>query len=161
MGDMRRGVLGLSAGLTALALAPLPSTPAVAGCAARELSVAGDLGSRQSPVVLVRGEEVTVDGRRFIDGCDDTGGGDAFGCSTDEPEPEIPVEDARLELLESAAGEHGLVLGEADADHAGRVSWTVTIPVDAPLGRGVLVAAFSDGLHVVVRPSDARRTGPS
>jgi len=104
---------------------------------------------------------VTVDGRRFIDGCDDTGGGDAFGCSTEEPEPEIPVEDARLELLESAASEDGLVLGEADADDAGRVSWTVTIPADAPLGRGVLVAAFSEGLHVVVRPSDARRTGGS
>lgn len=143
----------------AVALAPFPSTPAVAGCAGPQLSVAGDLGSRRAPVELQRGDEVTVDGRHFVDGCDDTGGGDAFGCSTEEPEPEIPVHDARLELLESAGSTDGLVLGEADADDAGRVSWTVTVPVDAPLGRGVLRAAFSDDLHVVVLASDARRTG--
>jgi hypothetical protein len=161
MGDVRRSVVGLSMGLSVLAVAPLPSTPAAAGCAGPQLSVGGDFGGRDSPVTLHRGEEVTVDGRYFVDGCDDTGGGDAFGCSEDEPEPEIPVEDARLELLESDASEDGLVLGEADADDAGRVSWTVNVPADAPLGRGVLRAAFSDGLHVVVRPSDGRRTGAS
>jgi hypothetical protein len=161
MGDVRRGVVGLSVALAAVVVAPYPSTPAVGDCSAPQLSVGGDLGSRKTPVVLHQGAEVSVDGRYFVDGCDDTGGGDVFGCSHDEPEPEPPLQDAELELLDSTRSEHGLVLGVADADDRGDISWTVTVPADAPLGRGVLRAAVSSDLYVVVRPSDGRRTPPS
>ena len=161
MGDVRRGVVGLSVGVAMLVLAPLPSSPAAGSCAAPQLSVGGDFGGRDSPVTLHRGEELTVDGRYFVDGCDDTGGGDAFGCSEDEPEPAVPLEDAQLELLDSARSTSGLALGVADADDHGRIAWTVTVPADAPLGRGVLRVTRSGDLYVVVQPSDARRTGGS
>ena len=137
--------------LGGLAVAPFPSSPAAASCVAPQLSVAGDLSSCQEPIELRRGDEVTVDGRYFHDGCDDSGGGDSFGCSSDEPELEPPLQDVELEFFEKAASTDGTVLGAADADDESRTSWTFVVPADAPLGRGVLRAAFSDVLFVVVR----------
>lgn len=118
---------------------------------APELSIAGDRSSRSQPIELRRGNEVTVDGRFLHEGCDDTGGGDAFGCTAEEPEPEIPLQDVELELLEKATSTDGTVLSTADADDESKASWTFTVPLDAPVGRALLRAAFSDPLHVVVR----------
>ena len=150
MGDVRRRVVGLLLVLSCVALAPYPSSPSAAGCAAPQLSVGGELSTRQRPVELRRGSEVTVDGRFFHDGCDDTGGGDAFGCSADEPEPEPPQTDVELVLLERSADVEGVSLSVADADEAARATWTFTVPADAPLGRGVLRAGTSDELYVLV-----------
>lgn len=137
--------------LSGLALAPYPSTPASAGCVAPQLSVAGDLGSRQRPVELRRGDEVTVDGKYFHDGCDDTGGGgDSLGCTTEEPEPEPPMQDVDLVLLEKRSGSEGLSLAVTDANEDSRATWTFTVPEDAPLGRGILRAETSGDLYVVV-----------
>jgi len=150
MGDMRRGVVGLLLVLAGLAVAPYPSSPAAGGCVSPQLSIAGKLSSRQSPVELRRGDEVTVDGRFFHDGCDDTGGGDAFGCSTDEPEPEPPQQDVELVLLEKPADPEGVSLSVADADEEANATWTFTVPTDAPLGRGILRAGTSSDLYVLV-----------
>jgi len=143
--------VGLLLVLGGLAVAPFPSAPAAAGCVAPELSIAGDRSTRQQPIELRRGDEVTVDGRFFHTGCDDTGGGDSFGCTADEPEEEVPMDDIGLRLLEKPASTDGPVLGTADADDESRASWTFTVPLDAPTGRGVLRTASSDPLHVVVR----------
>lgn len=136
--------------LSGLAVAPYPSSPASAGCASPQLSVDGDLGSRQRPVELRRGDEVTVEGRYFHDGCDDTGGGDAFGCSTDQPEPEPPMQDVELVLLESKTASEGLPLAVTDADEDSKATWTFTVPDDAPVGRGILRAETSSELYVRV-----------
>lgn len=107
--------------------------------------------------MLARGEQVRVEGRGFVDGCDDTGGGDAFGCTHDEPEPVIPRADVELRLSSGAVQAEnapGVVLGRADAgtaddDRLGQVVWTVVVPTDAPPGRALLDADGAE-LEVVV-----------
>jgi hypothetical protein len=143
-------VVGLCVVIAALALAPYPSSPSVAGCVAPQLSIGGDQSSREHRIELRRGDQVTVDGRFFHEGCDDTGGGDAFGCSADEPEQEIPLDDVELLLLENPASTNEIGLGITDADDESRTSWTFTVPLDVPVGRAVLRAAFSDPLYVVI-----------
>ncbi len=136
--------------LVGLAVAPLPSGPAAAGCVAPELTIGGDHGSRQQPVELRRGQEVTVEGRFFHEGCDDTGGGDTLGCTTEQPEPTPPMEDVELVLLERQSDAAGLPLGVADANAHDEATWTFRVPADAPAGRGVLRTQTSGVLFVHV-----------
>lgn len=136
--------------LVGLAVTPYPRSPAAAGCVAPELIIGGDPGSRQQPVELRRGQQVTVDGRYFHDGCDDTGGGDAFGCTTEDREPTPPMRDIELVLMERQSDASGIPLAVADADAGDEASWTFTVPADAPLGRGVLRTQTSGALFVRV-----------
>lgn len=78
--------------LIALSLLPAGGG-AQASCAAPYLTL-GDLA-------VSAGSPLTVEGRAFVEGCDDTGGGDAFGCSTDEGETEVPMEDVLLEVRQA------------------------------------------------------------
>jgi hypothetical protein len=136
--------------LLGLAVAPYPSSPASADCAAPQLSIDGEYSSRGDPIELQRGDEVTIEGRYFVDGCNDTGGGGAFGCSQDEPESTPPQQNVELQLLEKRSSATGISLGRADADGDGRATWTITVPSDAPTGSGVMRAGTSSELYVTV-----------
>ena len=71
----------LMTALVGLAVVPLPTSPASAGCVAPWLSFDGDYPASDERVPLMRGEEVTVLGRAFRDGCNDTGSpSGGFGC---------------------------------------------------------------------------------
>ncbi len=135
--------------LTTLSLVP---TGASASCAAPDLRVGGSWEG----VVLVPGQAVAVEGRAFVEGCDDTGGGDAFGCSRAEGEREVPYADVLLELRQ------GSRVWELDAEDAsttpgsvGRVEWDVTVPEGVRPGEARLVATAPRlgepaVLHVIV-----------
>lgn len=120
--------------LTTLSLVPAGAS---ASCAAPDLRVGGSWEG----VVLVPGQAVVVEGRAFVEGCDDTGGGDAFGCSRAEEEREVPYADVLLELRQ------GSRVWELDAEDAsttpgsvGRVEWDVTVPEGVRPGEARLVA---------------------
>lgn len=130
----------LLAGLL-LALSPLgpAAGPAVASCPAPYLEL-------EPGQVLAGSFEVT--GRAFVDGCRDSGGCAQVGCSTrctwDDPEPQ-PLTDVALTLRQAG---RTWILAETDADDAGRVSFTTTLPPDAKPGRAVLTAV-GEGPYVV------------
>jgi hypothetical protein len=84
---------------------------------------------------------VTVDGSRFVDGCDDTGGTTVLGCSSDG-ETETPMRDVTLTLEQ---GQRQWDLGTQDArgepeEQRGEITWQVTIPEDVGPGRATLTA---------------------
>jgi len=127
----------------ALLLAPLlvlPAGGATASCAGPQLTVPeGPLSSG-----------TVAEGRFFVDGCNDQGGGSVLGCTTEEPEVETPMEDVELVLVQ---GGQEWVLGVEDADTAeegrlGQLSWQVALPPDVRPGRARLIA---DGARLRVR----------
>lgn len=136
--------------LLAVALAPYPSAPAAASCAAPELQVAG---TSEQPPVLTVGGPVRVTGRSFVDECDDTGGGSVLGCS--EPEVVVnPLSDLTLELRQA---DRTWQLGTTDAESAddgrlGRAVWRVVVPPDVQPGQARLVAGDSEPLPVTIAP---------
>jgi len=141
--------LGLAAALL-VTVAPWPSWQASASCAGPYLKTPG---SRAAPPVLVRGSSNTIEGRAFVDGCNDTGGSDAWGCSSDEGETESPMEDIMLTIRQ---GQRKWQLGSEDAGNAddnklGHVSWEVTIPRALKPGRATLATESSEPVPVVVR----------
>ncbi|MBZ5737627.1 hypothetical protein [Nocardioides mangrovi] len=142
---MSRTLIALLLGLTGLAAAPFPSSPAAAGCAGPQVVVPGVDVARDRPV-LTRGSEVTVRGRYFLDGCDDTGGSSAtLGCTTDdEGETVQPSRDVELRL-------NGELVGTADADEDGRITWTFTVPVDLPVGPATMDSYSGDEIRVRIR----------
>lgn len=126
--------LGLLLGaLVLLAVAPYPSGPAAASCAAPLLSNLDD-------VDLTRGATVTVEGRGFVDGCRDSMSCPAFGCGECEwnDPPPAPLSEVRLELRQQG---RSWDLGVADADESGAISWTFVVPGDARPGRARLIGA--------------------
>ncbi|WP_121253659.1 hypothetical protein [Nocardioides ferulae] len=137
--------------MLAAAVAPFPQQPAAASCAAPSLEVPG---AARTPVVLHAGERVTVTGRGFVEGCDDTGGGSVLGCSGgDEGETEEPMSDVELVLLHGRPTPTQVSLAVADAGTAddgrlGQVTWTFTVPADQPLGPAVLKTEGSEPLRV-------------
>lgn len=146
---MRRRLLA-SAILLGLAFAPYPQPAAHAQCASPSLKVQG---ADESPALLHRGDQVTVTGRGFVDGCDDTGGGSAFGCSGEDGETEVPLDDIELVLVRQRPVLHQTALGVSDAGSAedgqlGWVTWTFTVPNGHPLGRSSLVTEGSSRLPV-------------
>jgi len=134
-------VLAAAAGLGLFAPAP-----AGASCVGPQITVPGapspsttvvPLGGTDSTTVPVRlraGSTVTVSGRYFANGCDDTGGGPAGplpGCSAAGPPPAAPAQDVGLDL---EVGGRVVRLGTADADQGYAVRWTVTLPPEVGAG---------------------------
>lgn len=145
---MRRPLLVLLLALLGLAVAPLPSTPAVASCAAPYLDLPRD-------PTLSRGTSATVEGRAFVDGCRDTMScSETLGCGSCEYDapPERPLRDLTLELVR---GTRTWPLGTADAGteedgRLGEVSWEFVLPADLPPGPAVLRVDGADLAEVVV-----------
>ncbi|MCD4534720.1 hypothetical protein LRP67_11560 [Nocardioides sp. cx-169] len=117
---------------------PFPDA-ARASCAAPSLSVLDAAVPAMTP-----GDVVIVEGRGFVDGCDDGGG----GCTADETEPATPYADVTLTLRQ---GPRAWTLGTADASEAGEVAWEVTVPAGVTPGRAVLVPDVGSPLVVRVR----------
>jgi hypothetical protein len=134
----------LCAGMLALAFVPLPTGAASASCAAPYLAV----GHRQEHPHVRPGAGLTVVGRAFVRGCDDTGAVSegSFGChSTEHRTPSTPMRDVVLLLRQ---GDRAWRLGTEDAGSAadntlGRVTWRVRVPAGVAAGRAVLVADVS------------------
>lgn len=140
-----------AAAVLAATIAPLPTWTASAGCVAPYLRV--DDAGEGRPIVF-RGASVTVEGRAFVEGCDDTDGSSGFlGCSSHDEEPVLPHEDVLLRITQ---GDRRWDLGRADAGSAddnqlGQISWTITVPGDLKPGRALLEADASDSLPILVR----------
>ena len=133
-------------GAVALGLPGGPG-PASASCAAPQLTVQQESGGVPA---LAPGSSVDVVGERFVNGCDDTGGGGGgLGCSGDEPPGALPpLVDQRLVLTQQG---RSFDLGSADADPAGHVTWAVTVPDDVEPGRARLHVDGAEPLEVRVR----------
>jgi hypothetical protein len=131
--------------LLGVAAAPLPGPPASASCAAPYLDVA-----RSSE--LERGASRTVEGRGFVDGCQDSEACSVgcASCESDDP-AETPMEGVGLRLVQ---GQRSWLLDVADAGTAadgelGLVAWTFEVPAAARPGRARLVP--DGGEAVLVR----------
>jgi hypothetical protein len=138
----------LVAALLGLGSLPFPELGAAASCAAPYLKV-------EDESVLQRGTTATVEGRAFVEGCQDAGScTEQFGCSHCDYGPEeAPLTDVRLTLVQ---GERRWRLGEADAGRAsdnelGWVTWTFEIPDDARPGPARLVTVQSRPVRVTLR----------
>jgi hypothetical protein len=130
-----------------LAVAPFPQTPASADCAAPYLKSDGQR-------VLHRGATITIEGRSFVDGCQDSmscsvGCG---SCEYDEPS-ETPMSDVRLQLVQrDRTWDLGVTdAGDAADDHLGWVAWTFTMPHGARPGPARLVATHAEPVRIRVR----------
>ena len=136
--------------LLGLTLMPYPTSPAVASCAAPYLKL-------DDEQVLERGAAMTVEGRAFVDGCQDSMGceSSSFGCEEctyDEP-PEEPMEDVVLHLVQ---GERTWELDVADAgsaedNHLGWVTWTFQLPAEVERGPARLVPDGGQSVRITVR----------
>lgn len=131
---------------------------ASASCAAPSLEVVGQQGV--SAVVLRPGEEITVRGRHFLDGCNDTGPGESdMGCSgSDEAANDrVPsMEDVELFIQHGSTKVSQIKVGQADAgtadtDRYGRIEWTFRVPMQLPSGPAVIMASSSEPLDVTIR----------
>lgn len=137
--------------LGAAALSPWPSPGASASCAGPSISV---VGSQVDPPELEPRTSIVVEGRGFVDGCDDNGTSDGGGCDNDEPrEGEAPLSDVELTIRQ---GGHEWILGTADAgtaesDELGRVTWTFTLPTEVGGGTARLVPERGQAIVVLVR----------
>ena len=137
---VRPAPLLLLAVLLAVTLAPYPESPASASCVGS--SLVGD------PSVLHRGEEQTIQGQFFHNGCADTQscGVGCSGCTTDDPES--PMQDVQLELRQQG---NSWALDTEDATGMGDVTWTFTLPPDVRPGRAQLVADQNQPVVVMVK----------
>jgi hypothetical protein len=144
-----RPVALLVALLLAAAVAPLPGSPAEASCAGPQLTLTGVTGQAAHLPVVRPGAAVTVEGRYFVDGCDDTGGqATGPGCAhQDRPQDRVTP----MTHVELVMRQHGREwsLGAADATTHGRISWNVWIPAGIEAGRARLLAATSQTLVIV------------
>lgn len=141
----RGRVVAMIAGAAVVTM-PAPHDAASASCVGPMLETRD-----AAPPTITPGQRLTVVGRFFLDGCNDTRVVvRSYGCSTHEQAPEVvrPLDDVTLSLQQ---GGHTWRLGTADANSAGRVRWVVTLPVDLEPGRATLVTDQSRGLRVVVR----------
>jgi hypothetical protein len=133
--------------LTLLAL-PVPANPATASCVGPYMFV----GKVQKSTVIDPAATLSVSGRAFARGCDDTGSSSIFGCRSSQGERLTPMQDVVLLLRQ---GDQRWRLGVADAKSAeqnqlGRITWHVQVPAEVRTGRATLVADIrprgSDGL---------------
>jgi hypothetical protein len=142
---MRRSWILLVTMLLGLAVAPFPQPPASASCAAPSLDAPQRL-------VLQRASTTTVEGRAFVDGCQDSMSCSAVpGCSHceyDDPAPK-PMQDVVLRLRQ---GDRTWRLGAADAEAAsGRVTWRFDVPAGARPGPARLLTEVAEPVRVRVR----------
>ncbi|HET8561784.1 MAG TPA: hypothetical protein VFL69_14790 [Marmoricola sp.] len=137
--------------LLACTALPWPVSSASASCVAPLLGVDGSAIPPRHPVSVRAGDDLTVRGRFFHHGCNDTGGSetDAFGCSHSAPrEAEPPMKHVVLRITQRG---HTWRLGVADADGRSAISWDVTVPDGLRPGAATLRAGTSSPLRVVVR----------
>lgn len=140
MGRVRHIAVRRTAALVlALLLATLlvPDGGASASCAAPALTVAG--AADQRPHVFA-GQALTVEGRAFVEDCEDTRRQGFLGCSALTGEEPVPQRGVALLLRQ---GDREWRLGTTDAGQggdAGDVSWSVSLPPGLRAGRATLVA---------------------
>jgi hypothetical protein len=139
----------LLVGVLGFAVTPFPTGPASASCPAPYLNT-------EERMVLERGATVVVEGRAFVDGCQDsvtcTAGLGCDSCEADDPPPE-PMDDVRLQLVQ---GERHWSLDVADAEkagnnHLGWVTWSFDLPVAIKPGRATLVAEHAEPVRARIR----------
>lgn len=109
----------------------LQVSPSQASCAAPQIEV--------SPTPARPGAPITVTGKYFADGCNDTGGCSSGLCTTtcEQPAPEPPLTGLSVELRRAATVLDSVTV---DADERYRIAASLTVPTDAPPGRyGVYV----------------------
>lgn len=145
---MHSRYLALVAVLLGIGSLLFPDVSAVASCAAPYLKV-------DDESVLRRGTAATLEGRAFVEGCQDTGScTEQFGCSHCDYGPEEkPLTDVPLTLVQ---GQRRWELAEADAgkasdNHLGWVTWTFTVPDDARPETARLVAPQVRPLRATLR----------
>ncbi|HET6165621.1 MAG TPA: hypothetical protein VFE07_02230 [Marmoricola sp.] len=146
---MRRRLSVLVIAIAAITV-PGPQEAASASCVGPMLHV----GDAHRPVV-VRGARMIVEGKFFMDGCDDVVAVETTGCTahTEQRDPASPMKDVTLSIRQAG---HVWTLGTADAgtaknDSLGQVTWAVVLPTALKAGRATLVADQAQGLTVVVR----------
>ena len=134
---------------------PIPlGNSASASCAGPYLSLA----KGAAHIHLAPGSAVTVTGRAFVRGCDDTGGASesGFGCGSAEPRTQMkPMKRVAL-VLKQGHRQWRLEVENAENaahDRIGYVTWNVVLPARLALGRAVLIA---DVLRRGADPLDAR-----
>ena len=146
--DMRRPLLVTLLGLFALTTWPSAPEVASASCAAPYLELERD--------TLKRGASVTVEGRAFTHGCQDsmgcTAGLGCDSCEYDEPAP-IPMQDVSLRLVQGARTWR---LDTANAaagpsGDAGWITWRFIAPPDAEAGRAQSVPDNGEPFVVRIR----------
>ena len=143
-----RRFLLLVALLLGLAMLPYPGSPAVASCAGPSLEV-------HNGQVLERGASLLIEGRVFVDGCQDSmscsRGLGCDSCKYDDPPPRA-MDDVTLRLVQ---GDRTWELGVADAeesgDHLGWVSWPVELPRGVKPGPAMLEADPAPPVRVRIR----------
>lgn len=146
---MKRSPLVLVALLLGLSSAPFPQGAASASCAAPSLDISEAL-------VLERGANAVVEGRGFVDGCQDSmscsGVLGCDNCEYDDPPPQ-PLEDVALRLVQR---DRSWLLATSDAasaenDRQGQVSWSFEVPRDADPGRARLVSDHAQPIRIRIR----------
>jgi hypothetical protein len=147
----RTRLLALAAVVMA-AVAPWPVTPAAGSCARPYLYIGDPQPARPVPVTT---STVTVQGRAFARGCNDTGTVNVFGCDTSRREVEEPMTEVTLTVQQGSRswwlGTENA--GTAEENRLGQITWTVRLPADVAPGRALLVAPQADPLPIRIRPS--------
>ena len=142
----RRGLLAL---LLLGVLAVVAPQGASASCVGPQLRVDGGLG--EGPPTVYVGEVASIRGSYFLNGCGDSIGVSEGGCSSHTVRETVtPMTEVRLELRQHG---HTWSLGSQDADHDGRVLWSLSVPADVRPGPAVLVAGTAR-LRVAVGSHD-------
>ena len=146
---MRRSSLLVVTAMSGLAVAPFPQPPASASCSGPYIKDAERL-------VLARGATVTIEGRSFVDGCQDSMscsvGLGCDSCEYDDPPP-TPMEGVELRLVQR---DRTWELGVADAEAAennqlGWVTWTFDLPSGAKPGRATLLPENAEPVRIRIR----------
>lgn len=94
--------------------------------------------------MLTRDSSVTIEGRAFVDGCDDQPDQPAWGCSAsrEEEEEEVPSTDVALIVRQGTRhwdlGSEGA--GLAADNELGQITWEVTLPHQLRRGPAVFIA---------------------
>ncbi len=119
----RHASLGRLASLMMLPAAVLflPLGAGSADCAAPYLRI----GEGNQAPVLTRDSSVTIEGRAFVDGCDDQPDQPAWGCSASREEEEVPSTDVALIVRQGTRhwdlGSEGA--GLAADNELGQITW--------------------------------------
>jgi hypothetical protein len=146
---MRRSSLLLTATMLGLAALPFPQTPGSASCA-------GPYLEDTERLVLQHGATITIEGRSFVDGCQDSMscsvGWGCDSCEYDDPPP-TPMEDVGLRLVQR---DRTWSLDVADAEaaennHLGWVTWTFRLPAGVRPGTAKLLPEHAEPVPTRIR----------
>lgn len=138
----RARLIGTFAVLVGLTI--IPTGSANGSCAAPQLT---------GPVTPVApGDTAKVSGKYFIDGCDDHGSVNNFGCSSNS-EAVTPDKSIVLRLRQ---GSREWTLGTSDAagnsgNRFGSVVWKISLPPDVRPGKAELETDYSDPISLTVQ----------